>query len=510
MAANDKTTISAVLIVKNEEDVLEACLDSVTWADEIVVYDTGSSDATRDLARQYTDLVIEGYWDDDFGAARNRAQEHARSEWVLSIDADEAFEGDAERLRRHLGDDAVAAYEVVIDDGAPSPFAPRALRSQVKIFRRAAYRWHGALHEQSLPIVSVGAQRPLPGVRMIHGGYRVDGATLAKGKRNLAIAEAELARASEEGVTGGKLAILRANAARSLAGAGHRDEGLAAAEEIWASGEAPALTAEHLARAMVGAAVETRRDDLVTVWMDRWLSVAGNPAWVYATQAQLAAVRKDAEAALAALDRVPTTVVDAQGRRLHRRDYAATEVWALASVGRQRDARRIAVEAAKAGRLPGRPAALLNSLGEAGVEAVLRVLPDSVWRLCAMLCVQDSEPGGRAVLRTMDGVRPGDLTVLVCASMLAPAMDLDEAVAWSTAMRERGLGELCPLVRIALDEERDPRVRALAAAIAVDAGQDSRALPALEDALAQVQPEDEADLLSQLDVVAPGLVMAGV
>lgn len=82
-------SLSAVLIVKNEEQSLAACLEKLTWADEIVVLDSGSSDATLDVARRYTTHV---YVDTDwqgFGVQRQRAQARASGDWILMVDADE-------------------------------------------------------------------------------------------------------------------------------------------------------------------------------------------------------------------------------------------------------------------------------------------------------------------------------------------------------------------------------------------------------------------------------------
>ena len=62
-------TISLCMIVKNEESVLARCLDSVRGiADEIILVDTGSTDATKDIARRYTDKVFDFVWVDDFAA----------------------------------------------------------------------------------------------------------------------------------------------------------------------------------------------------------------------------------------------------------------------------------------------------------------------------------------------------------------------------------------------------------------------------------------------------------
>lgn len=84
-----RTSISVLLICKDEADRIEACLQSVAgWADEIIVLDSGSRDGTVDIARRYTDKVWVTDWP-GYGAQRNRALERCTSEWVFSIDADE-------------------------------------------------------------------------------------------------------------------------------------------------------------------------------------------------------------------------------------------------------------------------------------------------------------------------------------------------------------------------------------------------------------------------------------
>ena len=66
-------SIGLCMIVKNEEEVLARCLDSAKdVADEIVIVDTGSDDATIDIAKKYTDKVYSYRWNFDFAAARSR------------------------------------------------------------------------------------------------------------------------------------------------------------------------------------------------------------------------------------------------------------------------------------------------------------------------------------------------------------------------------------------------------------------------------------------------------
>ena len=85
-------SISLCMIVKNEEDVLERCLDSVAdLVDEIVIVDTGSTDRTREIAARYTDKIFDFPWRDDFAAARNESFAHASMDYCMWLDADDVL-----------------------------------------------------------------------------------------------------------------------------------------------------------------------------------------------------------------------------------------------------------------------------------------------------------------------------------------------------------------------------------------------------------------------------------
>lgn len=90
-------TISLCMIVKNEEDCLRKCLDSVKdKVDQIVIVDTGSTDATIDIAKEYTKEIYCFQWCDDFAAARNESLKYAKSDYILVLDADEYLPSDAD------------------------------------------------------------------------------------------------------------------------------------------------------------------------------------------------------------------------------------------------------------------------------------------------------------------------------------------------------------------------------------------------------------------------------
>ena len=81
-------TLSAVIITYNEETNIVACLESVSWADEIVVVDSGSTDRTVELCKKYTDQVFYRPWP-GYAVQKNRAFDLASGDWILSLDADE-------------------------------------------------------------------------------------------------------------------------------------------------------------------------------------------------------------------------------------------------------------------------------------------------------------------------------------------------------------------------------------------------------------------------------------
>src|SRR5919206_5090122 len=80
--------ISATIITLNEESNIKAACESVAWADEIVVIDSNSTDATRELAAASGARVIANAWP-GFGAQKQFAVEQAKHEWIFSLDADE-------------------------------------------------------------------------------------------------------------------------------------------------------------------------------------------------------------------------------------------------------------------------------------------------------------------------------------------------------------------------------------------------------------------------------------
>ncbi|SDC84123.1 Glycosyltransferase involved in cell wall bisynthesis [Sanguibacter gelidistatuariae] len=504
--------ISAVLIVKDEEAVLDECLAALHWADEIVVYDTGSSDATREIAAKYTDVVVEGYWDDDFGAARNRALDHATHVWVLNVDADEVFVGPPEAIRSALRS-GVTSRSILVESVDENAGASGTV-SIIRLFRKDLYCFAGRLHEQAVQRPGATAPlspRPLHHVKLLHSGY--EAARIierGKGERNLDLARRDLAESISRGDSDAAIALRKANVARSMSFGGSFDDALSFAEAAFAEGALADRDLATLAKAMCATAMLLDDNEKVERWWQRWHDSGENPVWALAWIAPWLARRGMVDELLSVLDRIPTTVVDPSGERFLKVDLAPLHVWALLMSGKHKRAVGVAIDAARKGRPSLVPGALTELFDHAGlhVSALLTEIDDSLWMTLVMQCVQDGSRSSRRFLEAMNAARPGDAAVLLAGSALAPRLSLEEAASWAIELRQQGFAEECPLVAIAGNEALDPRQRAIAGAMAVDIYGDDRALPGLGDALARVAPDDEAELIAQLDIVAPGLVSA--
>jgi glycosyltransferase involved in cell wall biosynthesis len=98
--------LSVITLTLNEAHNIGECLQSVSWADQIVVIDAGSTDGTVDIARRYTPQVEVLPWK-GYGAARNAALERVTGDWVLWLDADERVTAElAEEITRVLATDS--------------------------------------------------------------------------------------------------------------------------------------------------------------------------------------------------------------------------------------------------------------------------------------------------------------------------------------------------------------------------------------------------------------------
>lgn len=145
-------TISLCMIVKNEEDVIARCLNSVKdIVDEIIIVDTGSTDNTKEIVKDFTNKVFDFNWINDFSAARNYSFSKATMDYILWLDADDVIlEEDRikfKQLKESLDpavDIVMMKYNVGFDDqGNPNFSFFRGRLSK----RSRNYLWYEPVHE---------------------------------------------------------------------------------------------------------------------------------------------------------------------------------------------------------------------------------------------------------------------------------------------------------------------------------------------------------------------------
>lgn len=157
--------ISVLILAKNEAENLPECLQTLNWANEvIVVVDRASRDETQMIAQRGADLVAIRTFD-DFASQRNAALQLASGEWVFAIDADERATPElASEIRRVTSNphSPHSGYRVPIRSvvlGHPFRFSGTQHDRPLRLFRRDAGHWVGAVHETVNLVGSVGRLR---------------------------------------------------------------------------------------------------------------------------------------------------------------------------------------------------------------------------------------------------------------------------------------------------------------------------------------------------------------
>ena len=175
--ATGRATVSLVMIVKDEEANLAACLDSARGLfDDTVVVDTGSADRTVKVARSFGARVFRFAWCDDFSAARNFSLDQVRTDYVFRLDADDRIPaGQHKRLRALLASlrrDRPEAIAVRVE-AEGSPGTPLIVSDEIRLWPNTpALRFVGRVHEQiGSSLQQAGVSSRPSDVRLVHLGY---------------------------------------------------------------------------------------------------------------------------------------------------------------------------------------------------------------------------------------------------------------------------------------------------------------------------------------------------
>jgi glycosyltransferase involved in cell wall biosynthesis len=150
--------LSAAIIVRDEAEHLDGCLSSLRGlVDEIVVVDTGSNDASAEVAARHGAIVAHEAWRGDFATPRNRSLDLATGEWILYVDADERVRAGDDRVRR--GVIAAATGQAALR----VPLVPRVGWTPYLEYRLWRHdpdvRFSGRMHESIVSAIHTAAQR---------------------------------------------------------------------------------------------------------------------------------------------------------------------------------------------------------------------------------------------------------------------------------------------------------------------------------------------------------------
>jgi tetratricopeptide (TPR) repeat protein len=499
--------LSACLIVRDEEDVLGECLDAAkSFADEIVVYDTGSTDRTVEIAREYGAVVVEGYWDEHFGDARNRALARCTGVWAMVLDADEIVVGDPHTVRDSLRQATATAFHVPVDShqGTGGTGAKGSLWS-TRIFRTDRYRYVNRLHEQVTDRFTgeVASGPRQEAMRVTHFGYTAERlAVKEKHTRNTRLAELAT---TDHGADASTLM----NFARAASAAGHWETAIDACTRALAEPttlRVRVLTLKTLIEAQLCAGHTADAREAL-----QQLRVSGaTPITAAEPEARICFAERDFQRALAIVQTFPDSATDDANALVRRENLAEIEIKSLFFLNRKREAATRLRECLRVGQLPMTIAEIADALEGDGstVREVAELFPAEFLR--GLLFSVAEAPGERAG-ELLDALwdRYGEEPVLLAfAAQVGAALPVVRALEWSVRLRRGGMPERCTLLALAESYLRTPRERALAAATAVELFKDDAALPLLERALSEVPDEENALVFDEMRILAPDIAAA--
>ncbi len=187
--------LSLCMIVKNEEEKLSKCLNSVkSICDEIVIVDTGSTDKTVELARQFGAKIIEKSWADSFSYARNISLSNATKPWIMWLDADDIVPEESvlkiKRIKDEFKLDSAFGFQIKnTTDGVMGD-----IFNQIRMFpNNSEIRFKYRVHEQVLPsIQKLNLKVFYTDVIVFHSGYHSAEAKIRKQKRNIVLLKKDI------------------------------------------------------------------------------------------------------------------------------------------------------------------------------------------------------------------------------------------------------------------------------------------------------------------------------
>ncbi len=193
--------LSLCMIVKNEEENIKECLDrTLKCVDEAIIVDTGSTDNTKSILREYGELdkvtIIDYVWESDFSKARNKSIENAKGDYILILDADERIFCDRPKLEEFLMENKELAYTIAIYNIYENQEMVVS-NGMIRLYKNQNASYTGAIHEQ----LEIDGKKRLGATiddkicKIYHFGYSRNAFQIkGKQKRNMDIINAEIER----------------------------------------------------------------------------------------------------------------------------------------------------------------------------------------------------------------------------------------------------------------------------------------------------------------------------
>jgi glycosyltransferase involved in cell wall biosynthesis/tetratricopeptide (TPR) repeat protein len=490
--ASGRPLLSACMIVKNEQADLAACLMTIVGlVDEVVIGDTGSSDATKVIARAAGATVFDVPWTDDFAAARNEVLRRCLGRWILWIDADERFEGDAAATRAALRAANDDAFLVPIENLEGHGIESSTSHNAVRLFR-AGLVFAGRVHEQVVrtdarPVVAPRIEH----ARLVHLGYLSEAIDdKDKRVRNLRLAEMSLAEAKSDAAR----AEAEMNLGRSHLFAGNRELALTYLERAaTASNDTVARAALHAATM---AAIDSKDFVAAERYVEHLRRRCRSKVLAEILSGMIAAAAGRYEAALGHLAPFAgAPVEDDDHVPRGGSDVAVVRAGCFRNLGDPAEAFSIAVCQLRDKGRYGDPLSVVIADCKAAngdLSEIGRVLPLADMKLFLAQLIELDWSDALAVLEGAQRSHPSSMTVLAAAGTIAVRAGVPEALRWSVLLAARGITDL-PILAIARDETRSVVDRCLAAATAYRAFASDEASATLSSLLgAATKAEQEA------------------
>ncbi|SMC40383.1 glycosyltransferase [Sporomusa malonica] len=167
--------ISLCMIVKNEEELLRKCLEQIIpHVSEFIIVDTGSTDKTKEIARQFTSQIYDFDWCNDFSKARNFSISKASNDWILVLDADELvieFDQNISASLAQIGELTVGRIKRI--NSIEDKWGPAWNTEKIsRLFNRRFFHYEGMIHEQIVDKNGCNSYETISvGITVDHVGY---------------------------------------------------------------------------------------------------------------------------------------------------------------------------------------------------------------------------------------------------------------------------------------------------------------------------------------------------